>query len=212
MRLAELKMQAKELVVLGAIKNQSALNKIYERNSARRETLEKIANALKMPVEELTGEFSPKNEVRIVRDYKFVDLPFVPVSARASFINSVIKEDTIVLDKFSVLITDFSENLSDNFVFEVDGDSMEPAILPKSKVRVKPIPSNDWEFIPSGIYLVLYRDEYLVLKRVKTNQMQITGAITLYSDNEETGGSLALQKKDINNIWRVLRIVDAPIR
>lgn len=211
MRLAELNMQAKDLVTLDAIKNQSALNTIYTRNSARKETLEKIAKALQMSVEELTGESEIVSNAKMVNDYELIELPYIPIDARATFISSIIENMPIVLEKFQVLVTDKKENLKDNLVFEVDGDSMEPKLWSKMKVRVKPVPQNDWEFIPSGIYLVLYRNEYLVIKRIKSNQMQTTGTITLHSDNEETGGSLTLQKKDINNIWRVLRIVDAPL-
>lgn len=211
MRLAELNMQAKDLVTLGAIKNQSALNTMYVRNSARHETLQKIADALKMPVEELKGETKIVSNAKIIHDFDLVELPYIPIDARATFIASVIDNMPIVLEKFQVLVTDKKENLKDNLVFEVDGDSMEPKLWSKMKVRVKPVHQNDWEFIPSGIYLVLYRNEYLVIKRIKSNQMQTTGTITLHSDNEETGGTLTLQKKDINNIWRVLRIVDAPL-
>lgn len=211
MRLAEIGMQAKELIEKAGLSNQSALSKIYKRNSARYETLVNIANTLKLSLEELTGEVIPMSNARVVTDYELVELPYIPIDARATFISSIIENMPIVLEKFQVLVTDKKENLSDNLVFEVDGDSMEPKLWSKMKVRVKPVAQNDWEFVPSGIYMVLYRNEYLVIKRIKSNQMQTTGTITLHSDNEETGGTLTLQKKDINNIWRVLRIVDAPL-
>src|SRR6218665_1776496 len=211
-RLAELGMQIKDLVPLIEISDQSVLSRIFKRNAASYETLIKISKALQIPLEELTGETVPVSNAKIVNDYELVELPYIPIDARATFISSIIDNMPFVLEKFQVLVTDKKENLKDNLVFEVDGDSMEPKLWSKMKVRVKPVQSNDWEFIPSGIYLVLYRSEYLVIKRIKSNQMQTTGTITLYSDNEETGGSLTLQKKDINSIWRVLRIVDAPIR
>jgi len=210
-RLIELNMQAKDLIKAVGLSGQPALSKIYERNSSRKETLEKIANALQMSLEELTGETTIASNAKVVTDFELVELPYIPIDARATFISSILDNMPIVLEKFQVLVTDKKENLKDNLVFEVDGDSMEPKLWSKMKVRVKPVPQNDWEFIPSGIYLVLYRNEYLVIKRIKSNQMQTTGTITLHSDNEETGGSLTLQKKDINNIWRVLRIVDAPL-
>ncbi|MFD2521393.1 XRE family transcriptional regulator [Emticicia soli] len=210
-RLAELGMQVKDLVPLIGVSDQSVLSRIFKRNSTSYETLVKISNALQIPIEELTGEVMPVSNVKVVSDYELVELPYIPIDARATFISSIVENMPIVLEKFQVLVTDKKENLKDNLVFEVDGDSMEPKLWSKMKVRVKPVPHNDWEFIPSGIYLVLYRNEYLVIKRIKSNQMQTTGTITLHSDNEETGGSLTLQKKDINNIWRVLRIVDAPL-
>lgn len=211
-RLAELGMQAKDLFPLVGLSDQSALNKIYNRNSARHETLVKIANALNISLEELTGETVHKSNVRVVTNYKTIDLPYVPVNARAGFVASVLYDTPIMLETYTVLITDYNEDLTDNYVFEVDGDSMEPYYWAKMKLRVKKINSNDWEFIPSGVYLVLYRNEYLVLKRVKSNTMQISGDIKLYSDNAEMGGELTLKKVDINCIWRVLSIVYAPAR
>lgn len=210
-RLLELGMTGAELARIVGI-NQPALNKIYNRNSARRETLENIANALKIPMSAFYGDPTTVSNVKLVNDPIYKELPFVSVSARASFVSSLISNTPIELDTFHVLVTDNSEDLKDNMVFEIDGDSMEPTLWAKMKVRVKKVNENDWEFIPSGIYLVHYRQEYLVVKRIKSNDMQTSGTITLHSDNTETGGTLTIGKKDINTIWKVLRIVDAPIR
>ena len=49
-RLTELRMTATELARLSGLNSQTALNKIYSRNSAKHETLVKIAEALKIPV------------------------------------------------------------------------------------------------------------------------------------------------------------------
>lgn len=210
-RLTELGMQVKDLVPLIGVSDQTVISRIFKRNSTSLETLEKIAKALKMPIEELRGEIHQSN-VKVVTDFKLIDLPYIPVNARAGFVASVLYDTPIELETFTVLITDYNEDLTDNYVFEVDGDSMEPYYWSKMKIRVKQVNTSDWEFIPSGVYLVLYRNEYLVLKRVKSNQMQITGEITLYSDNVETGGELTLKKTDINCIWRVLSVVYAPAR
>lgn len=52
-------MSAKELCDMIGI-NQPALNKIYDRNSTKKTTLEKIASALKISVEDFYSQ--PKNE------------------------------------------------------------------------------------------------------------------------------------------------------
>ncbi|WP_337045435.1 S24 family peptidase [Emticicia sp. 17c] len=212
MRLAELNMQAKDLVTLGAIKNQSALNTMYSRNSARPETLAKIADALKLPAS-VFYEDSLYNDVKVyTRELKHIELPYISVKARATFVNSLNEDIPVVFDTYSVLITDENEDMSDQIVFAIDGDSMEPFYTKGMLVRAKKVPPSDWIYISSGVYIVHYAKVFLVVKRVKTNELQSTGFLRLHSDNEITGGSIEVAGKDIHNIWKIVWIVGSPPR
>lgn len=212
MRLAELGLQAKDLVPLVGFSEQSALNKIYKRNSARPETLAKIAEALKLPVS-VFYEDSIYNNVKVyTKELKYVDLPWISAKARASFIESLNEDIPVVFDTYSVLVTDEKEDMSDQIVFTIDGDSMEPFYVQGMLVRAKKVQPNDWVYMSSGVYIVHYAKAFLVVKRIKTNELQSTGFLKLHSDNEQTGGSIEVAAKDIHNIWKIVWVVGSPPR
>lgn len=212
MRLAELNMQAKDLVTLGVIKNQSALNTMYSRNSARPETLTKIADALKLPVSVFYDD-SIYNDVKVyTKELKYKELPWISAKARASFINSLNEDMPVVFDTYSVLVTDENEDMSDQIVFTIDGDSMEPFYTQGMLVRAKKVQPNDWIYLSSGVYIVHYAKAFLVVKRIRTNDLQETGFLKLHSDNEQTGGTVSVAMKDLHNIWKIVWIVGSPPR
>lgn len=217
-RLIELGWQAKDLIQSVGLNDQSALNKIYKRNYAKPETIEKIASALGLPLDDF-AEFSNGKvlttspvQIKIFKNPKYKELPFVPVKARATFVRSLNSDIPIKLETFEVLIIDEEEDLEGQIVFEIDGDSMEPNYYTRMKVRAKKVDFNDWIYISNGVYIVHYAHEYLVVKRIKGNDLIEKGHLKLISDNEETGGSVLVAHKDIHNIWKIVRIVDAPPR
>lgn len=211
-RLAELGMQGKDLIPLIGVHDQSVLSRIYKRNSARPETLAKIAEALKLPVSVFYDD-SVYNDVKVYhKELKYVELPFISAKARATFIASLNEDIPVVWDTYSVLVTDENEDLSDQIVFAIDGDSMEPFYTPGMLVRAKKVPFNDWKYISNGVFIVHYAKAFLVVKRIKANDLQESGFLKLHSDNEATGGSLNVAGKDIQNIWRIVWIVGSPPR
>jgi phage repressor protein C with HTH and peptisase S24 domain len=211
-RLAELGMQGKDLIPLIGVHDQSVLSRIYKRNSARPETLAKIAEALKLPVS-VFYEDSVYNDVKVyTKELKYKDLPYISAKARATFIASLNEDIPVVWDMYSVLITDDKEDLTDQIVFQIDGDSMEPFYVQGMLVRAKKVQPNDWIYLSSGVYIVHYAKAFLVVKRVKTNDLQSKGYLTLHSDNEQTGGSIEVAGKDIHNIWKIVWVVGSPPR
>ena len=162
-RLAELNMTATELAKEMGLNSHTPLNKIYNRNSARYDTLVKMADVLKLSVDDLYQATLQKDSiisnvknVRVVTGMKYKELPFVPVSARATFVRSLNSDIPIKLETFEVLIIDEEENLDGQIVFEIDGDSMEPNYYTRMKVRAKKVYFNDWVYISNGVYIVHY--------------------------------------------------------
>src|SRR6218665_2772238 len=118
-RLTELKMSATELAREVGLSSHSSLYKIYKRNSAKYETLAKIANALNLPVG-VFSKYADGSNVKQFSNPKYKELPFVPVKARATFVRSLNSDIPIKFETFEVLIIDEEENLDGQIVFEID--------------------------------------------------------------------------------------------
>jgi len=148
------------------------------------------------------------NFVKSVDKYVYESLPFISMKARASFaeLGQILGETG---ELFKVIKTDPSEHFPNQIVVEIDGDSMEPVLFSGTKVRCKEIDQSDWVYLNSGVYAIAYGN-FFVVKRIKSSP--VDGILTLSSDNIETGGSLNVPLNEVRKIWKVLRIVDAPIR
>lgn len=157
---------------------------------------------LKALLSELSGNAIPVDEPST-----YIDLPYIPVKARAGFIE-LGQIPPHPIEFFRVIFTD-DTNLKGQVVIEIDGDSMEPNYTAGTKVRCKPVDPGDWIYINSGVYAIVYSN-FFVVKRVKNSP--VDGVLTLHSDNTETGGVSKVRLEDIRNIWKVVRIVDAPAR
>ncbi|QZE15377.1 hypothetical protein K4L44_05960 [Halosquirtibacter laminarini] len=139
-------------------------------------------------------------------EYTITQIPFIPVSARAGFVENTCQYSE--LTTFPVYMQK-SEKIDDYLVVEIDGDSMEPTLLPKTKVLIKQIPPENWGFTV-GVVVVCFSD-MIVVKRITENKLQTTGFLTLRSDNV-AGGMMELMDTDIISMFRVIRIVDAEVR
>jgi phage repressor protein C with HTH and peptisase S24 domain len=94
-------------------------------------------------------------------------------------------------------------------VMEVEGNSMSPRLVHGTKVLAICIDKDDWCYQASGIYAVMYRD-YFVIRRIKDNDLLTRNMLTLHSDNPEAG-SMPVPAKDIRGIWKVVKVVEAPV-
>ena len=163
-------------------------------------------------VQEGIGMYQSQSNGRIkpiITDGEFVELPFVSIPARATFADI---GDGVNVDMYETFLVyrRSGEDLTNQIVIEIDGDSMEPYYISGSKVRAKKVPVDRWPYITSGVYAISVAGSFLV-KRIKNNDYQ-SGYFLLHSDNETTGGSLKVKIEDIRSIWKVLRIVDSPAR
>lgn len=141
----------------------------------------------------------------------WVEVPFVPVRAYASFSKNysdgVKMED---LEKVRVLSSVLDSAQSKLVVvLEIDGNSMSPQLPDGSRVLASYVSPSDWVYASSGVFAILYRD-FFVVKRIRQNDLIEKGFLNLYSDNEKHG-SMTVQRSDIRGIWKVLRIVDSRV-
>jgi repressor LexA len=139
----------------------------------------------------------------------FVDLPFVQVSLRASFTESIIQGTVPDIETIRVMYVP-AKLYKKGMVFEVDGDSMEPNYIPGARVLALPVDPGSWEYMNSGVYAVCFGNSF-VIKRVKDNTIMNEGILMLHSDNP-SGGSMPLRVSDIRAIWKIEQIVYSPAR
>ncbi|GGF22517.1 XRE family transcriptional regulator [Hymenobacter cavernae] len=151
---------------------------------------------------------------RILQISKGVELRYVPAlpwRARATFAetwgdDSANYEQPTTIPVINVPNTKEYENC---FAIEIDGDSMQPQLQSGMWVLVVPISEADWEYMPAGIYAVLYGNHFTV-KRIIDNTLRTKREIVLHSDNP-TGGTMAVERVKIRAVWRVKKIIDAEV-
>lgn len=145
----------------------------------------------------------------IMPEADMVEIPFVPVRFYASFIESV--SDGIRatdLETFRVG-RPLANAYTNAVVIEVQGNSMSPQLVSGAKVMAVPVDEGDWVYQSGGVFAVMYRD-YLVIKRIRENKLLTNRHLTLYSDHPN-GGSVTVSATDLRGLWRVVRIVEAPV-
>lgn len=133
-------------------------------------------------------------------------IPYLTVKATASFIEKLSPENYVLEEKFPVYFANNEYPKPNQIVIEIEGNSMEPTINNGSRVLVESIPLGDIVYINSGIYAVAF-DSKFVVKRIKENELQTTGRLTLYSDNQNSG-FISIKCSEIKAVWKAIRIVD----
>jgi len=200
------------------------VNTILVKSNPRKITVKKIAEFLEITPEELQNKINiingvaegltndtntPEESVRRIEiENNKIELPYVPAACRATFTETFTNRN--IMETFSILAVP-GERYDRDIIFEVNGDSMEPYYYDKMKVRARLVDVSEWEYINSGVFIVAYRN-HLVIKRIKNNDLMALGHLQLHSDNTTLGGSQIIPKKELQHIWRVVRIVDAPVR
>lgn len=184
---------------------EPTLHSILKRNDAKASQLTSIASVLQVPVATLI-----ESNATALENPNYLELPYISVPARASFIEMVSDEKNYGYPDTFRVVAEPKANYTSQVIIEVDGDSMDPYYPSGTKVRCKEIPSGDWQYLNSGVYAVSYSN-YFVIKRIKSNDYT-KGYLVLHSDNTDTGGINEVPITQIHHMWRVLRVVDAPAR
>ncbi len=139
----------------------------------------------------------------------FTQYPFVSIKGQAAFVKGYAGDCGYVgLDGYPVYSTEGAE-YPHAAVLEVEGSSMSPRLMHGAKVLAVCIDKDDWCYQSSGIYAVMYRD-YFVIRRIKDNDLLTRNMLTLHSDNPEAG-SMPVPAKDIRGVWKVVKVVEAPV-
>lgn len=155
-------------------------------------------NMLTDPTNAIAKKYEPYNNNRI---------KFVPVSATASFVDSLYD---VAYDMETTEIPNTRNEIFDDtyVIFQVDGSSMEPTVHHGSKILAKQIDDCQWENA-SGVVVVVY-GKSLVIKRIKKNALYLDNRLVLSSDNQSYG-ELDIERREIRGMWQALRIIDQDI-
>lgn len=138
-------------------------------------------------------------------------IPSLPVSAQASFVESISTNVYInPLEDFRdvLLLPDEIHFKEDLTTIQVDGESMEPTIVDGAWILSRRLKDSQWGNA-GGVVFVSY-DEYFVMKRVKANRLFTDNYILLSSDNKDYG-EMTVQLADIRAMWKAIRIISSPI-
>ena len=198
-----------------------ALSKLMRNNSTKIDTLEKIAQILKVSAtvffdDSANGEML-KSNVRSLggvysasqKDDVVVMIDFVPVSARASFLENL---DTYScsFEKFPIIPKSNEKAEIEKYkIFEVDGDSMYPTISDGALILAKIVPESSWHYA-EGVVVAVFSD-FVVVKRISRNELLTSNILVLASDNEKYG-QMTVQLADIRAIYKAKRIISSDIR
>jgi len=159
-----------------------------------------------MPVKEAsqTGQQNPQNAAVYPVDLgQEIQLPFISISARASFIESFLSDsENEEMGKYPVLYKGDPKDLS---VIEILGDSMLPKYEDRDKVLARKINPDDWKYTIGNV-AVLYKS-YFVVKRILQNDLTRNGTLTLTSINP-AGGVITVREDEILAVWKIVRLVD----
>ena len=155
-----------------------------------------------------TSKNSTAREVKPYLREELVNVPYVSIDAKASFVESLYN-NTYEEETYGIM-AEGGEELNDTEykVFQIDGDSMTPSIPDKSKVLARIIPDTKWEEA-SGVVLVVY-GKTLTIKRVLKNCLFDKNFITLKADNP-IYGQIDVERNEIRGIWQAIRIVSQRI-
>jgi repressor LexA len=135
----------------------------------------------------------------------------LPLSARATFADSFAGDhDFTQWDRASVVPDQDDPDVEHGMVIDINGDSMDPQLRSGMRVLVEEVPEIDgWKLARPGVYVVIYRN-HIVVKRIKENTLAMTGEVWLHSDNPN-GGRELVRFDDLRSMWRVVRVVHAPV-
>lgn len=144
------------------------------------------------------------------RDEGIIMVDFIPVSASASFIESLIEGGGAKLDKYPLVPTGNERNDIEALrIFEVEGDSMFPTIPSGTLILAKEIPEKNWHYA-EGVVVAVF-SEYVVVKRVARNCLLTDNYLVLRSDNEAYG-EMTVALADLRGLYKAKRIISSEIR
>ena len=149
--------------------------------------------------------------VGFLADLPFVELAFVSVKARASFIEmggvdvNPGQFDTV---RLTVLTSEEAERYTGAVVFEVDGDSMEPLMHSGQRIIAWPVSEGKWEQLHNVACVVAY-DDTVTIKAIRENDLFTKNLLTLYA-LDARAGYLPVARQSIRSIWRADEFFDRP--
>ena len=143
------------------------------------------------------------------RDDAAAVVPFIPVSAHASFLETFESSAEADFECMPIIpLKEERQNIGQYKIFEVEGDSMFPTISDGSLILVKEIPESRWHYA-EGVVVAVYA-EYVVVKRILRNNLLTGDTLILGSDNEKYG-QMTVQLSDLRALFKAKRIISSYI-
>lgn len=135
-------------------------------------------------------------------------VPLVSVKARAGYARSYDSIDLVEsLDKYAIPPGVSYAGAIWRY-FEVDGDSMEPALSAGDLVLCSQVPQEDWDNLKNFYVYVIVTAETVVIKRVFVKD---SGDWVLISDNEHHTPQKLFDKKELKELWVFRRLIKKTI-
>ncbi|MBD2700097.1 LexA family transcriptional regulator [Spirosoma sp. BT702] len=145
-----------------------------------------------------------------IKEY-YVQVPFLSARAQAGIPVLTYETFTTWIDETYPVFLPTTALKTEHLAIEVVGDSMEPGIISRAVVLGRIIKPDDIKYESGGVYAVLYAGNRFVLKRIRTNEINTNGTLTLWSDNQ-LFGNIILHAEDIICMWKITEKVWEPVR
>ena len=157
-------------------------------------------------VPQITFREQLKNKKVETKEFR---VPLVTIKARAGYLSSYENIDLInSLDKYAIP-PGVSYTGAIWRYFEVDGDSMEPALQSGDYVLCSQVPQDDWEHNVKNYYVyVLVTETEIMIKRVFVKD---DGTWVLISDNESHSPQKLFDPKLLKELWVFRRLIKKTI-
>lgn len=143
------------------------------------------------------------------RDDEVVMVDFIPLSAHASFVESLDGSE-VEFEQMPIVPFNEAERLDAAAykIFEVSGDSMQPSLTDGAYILVKEIPETQWHYA-EGVVVAVY-SEFVVVKRVAANRLLTDNCLVLSSDNPRYG-DMTVPLSDLRALYKAKRIISSKI-
>ena len=197
------------------VSNNSIGTAIRRGADFKSEVLNKILNSFPEidPTWLLTGDGKMFDDIEgelVVNPIKgysdsLIELPYIPLSARATFAESFVDLLHDPGETYSVYKQEDYDYTSAQ-ILEINGDSMEPTLISKEKVLIKELCDSKWEYF-TGLAAIAFKNMFVV-KRITSN---FDGILTLSSDNP-MGGTFKVKIDDVRIIYTIEHSIYRPIK
>ncbi len=142
-------------------------------------------------------------------DEPYREVPYLPVKFHATFVETYTEGFRYSDIGAYHVHREAVSFLKKPVVIEVSGNSMSPQLVDGARVIATEIIQADWLYRSGGVFAGVYRD-FVVIKRIRENELLTKHYLTLHSDNP-LGGSVSVPAQDLRGLWKVHGIVYAPV-
>jgi transcriptional regulator with XRE-family HTH domain len=146
--------------------------------------------------------------IREPRPEDYTSVPFIPVTARASFIDRFPDMDYQEMGTFPVYNLDPELKRKGAIVIEVNGDSMEPQLPHRAKVLGLPVDPGDWTYM-TGVHAIVYANRFTIKRIISNTLSREGGEVVLKADNG--GAEVAVPGSELFRVWKIVRMVDSEV-